>query len=213
LSRRNDAGGARRADWTTAACNGETHRRPLTPARPRAQARARATDDPRGDALVKILLPVDGSPQSLEAVHQAIRLVREGLRCSFVLANVQEPSSLYEMVVMHDPQALRRMAVEAGEHLLVDGDALLTAADIEHEMEVASGEPAHTLIDLIENYGCDAVVMGATGMGNSSASLGSVAHELLRHAPVPVMIVRPPERPEAGEAAEPDVPLGPETRP
>jgi hypothetical protein len=27
------------------------------------------------------------------------------------------------------------------------------------------------------------------------------------------MIVRPPERPEADEAAEPDVPLGPETRP
>jgi nucleotide-binding universal stress UspA family protein len=45
---------------------------------------------------VKILLPIDGSPLSLDAVHHAMRLVREGLRATFVLANVQEPSSLYE---------------------------------------------------------------------------------------------------------------------
>jgi nucleotide-binding universal stress UspA family protein len=164
------------------------------------------------ETFVKILLPIDGSPQSLEAVHQGVRLVREGLKATFVLANVQEPSSLYEMVVMHDPMALRRMAVEAGEHLLAEADGLLSRADIEHEMEVASGEPGHILIDLVENYGCDAVVMGATGMGNSSASLGSVAHELVRHAPVPVMIVRPPERAESSDAAETDVPMSPDTR-
>lgn len=169
---------------------------------------------------MKILVPVDGSPQSLEAVQHAIRLVRDGLKATFVLANVQEPSSLYEMVVMHDPQALRRMALEAGEHSLAEADALLTRADIEHETEIASGEPAHTLIDLIENYGCDVVIVGAHGMGNSSAAFGSVAQELLRHAPVPVMVVRPPargeapeERPEGAEATEPDLQEPPETRP
>jgi nucleotide-binding universal stress UspA family protein len=151
---------------------------------------------------MKILLPVDGSSSSLEAVHHAIRLVRDGLQADFVLANVQEPSSLYEMVVVHDPQALRRMATEAGTHALATADALLNDAGIDHEMEVATGEPAHTLIDLIENYRCDVVIMGAHGMGESSASFGAVAQELLRHAPVPVMIVRPGERMEAADAME-----------
>jgi len=146
---------------------------------------------------VKILLPVDGSPLSLEAVHHAIRLVRDGLQASFVLANVQEPSSLYEMAVVHDPQALRRMALEAGEHAVSEADALLTQADIEHETEVASGEPANTLIELIENYRCDVVIMGAHGMGEGSATFGAVAQALLRHSPVPVMIVRPSQRVEA----------------
>lgn len=151
---------------------------------------------------MKILLPVDGSSLALDAVHRAMHFVHEGLKASFVLANVQEPSSLYEMVVVHDPVALRRMSIEAGEHLLAEADHLLTQADIDHEMEVASGEPANTLIDLIDNYRCDAVIMGARGMGESSAAIGSVAHELLRHSPVPVMIVRPPPQPEAVDTAE-----------
>ena len=60
---------------------------------------------------MQILLPIDGSPLSLDAVHHALRLVREGLRAGFVLANVQEPSSLYEMVVVHDPVALAELVV------------------------------------------------------------------------------------------------------
>lgn len=155
---------------------------------------------------MKILLPIDGSPLSLDAVHHAMRLVREGLRATFVLANVQEPSSLYEMVVVHDPIALRRMSTEAGEHLLAEADRLLSQADIDHEMEVASGEPANILIDLIENYRCDAVIMGARGMGASSATIGSVAHELLRHAPVPVMIVRSAPPAEGAGGAAQDLP-------
>lgn len=151
---------------------------------------------------MKILLPIDGSPLALEAVHCGMRLVHEGLKASFVLANVQEPSSLYEMVVVHDPVALRRMSSEAGEHLLAEADRMLTQADIDHEVEVVSGEPANTLIDLIDNYRCDAVIMGARGMGQSSAAIGSVAHELLRHSPVPVMIVRMPPQPEMADTAE-----------
>ena len=98
------------------------------------------------------------------------------------------------------------LSTEAGEHLLAEADRLLTQADVDHEMEVASGEPANILIELIENYRCDAVIMGARGMGESSAAIGSVAHELLRHAPVPVMIVRHAPAPEAAEAVPLDVP-------
>ncbi len=150
---------------------------------------------------MKILVAVDGSPAALEAVRQALRMISEGLRASLVLANVQEPATLYEMLLAHDPDVIERVSAEAGMHLLEPARALARAAGVEHEIEVARGDPAHTLVDILENFGCDMAVMGARGMGTlRSALLGSVAHEVLHAAPVPVLVVKLPPPPEA----EPD---------
>jgi len=144
---------------------------------------------------MKILLPVDGSPTSLHAVRHALRLRAEGLDISFVLANVQPPPSLYEVVVVHDPQVLDDVRRGAGTDLLAPAEALLEAAGASWETEVAGGDPGHVLVDLIENYGCDAVVMG-TG--------GTVALAVVQHSPVPVTLV--PDPAEAVEPAEPGEP-------
>jgi nucleotide-binding universal stress UspA family protein len=133
---------------------------------------------------MKILLPVNGTPLSLRAVRFALRLRDEGLSCEFVLANVQTPASLYEVVVVHDPAVLDEVRRAAGADLLAGAEALLDAAGANWESEVAGGEPGHVLVDLVENYGCDAVIVGA----------GSVAAALVQHSPVPVTVVRdPPE--------------------
>ena len=140
---------------------------------------------------MKILLPLDGSEPALEAVRHALHLVREGLNAQFVLANVQEPTYLYEMVLARDAEVLERVSGSAGAHSLEAGEALLKAAGIDYEREIASGDPAHTLVDIIERYACDAVIMGARGMGRlRRAMLGSVSHEMLHAAPVPVTIVK-----------------------
>jgi len=149
---------------------------------------------------MKILLPVDGSPLSLEAVRHALRLRAEGLDANYVLANVQEPPSLYEVVVAHDAEVLSELRRAAGADLLAPAEALLEAAGASWESEVAGGEPGHVLVDLAENYGCDAVVMGV-GAGNP----GPVALALVAHSPVPVTLVREPPRAEA-PAAEGDEP-------
>ena len=140
---------------------------------------------------MKILLPVDGSSVSLEATRFVIRLARDGLQTSVVLANVQEPSSLYEMVVVQDPEALQRASAAAGVHTLEIARLLLVAAGVEVEREVASGDPAHTIVDIVERFGCDMVVMGASGTSSlRSALLGSVSNEVLHAAGVPVVIVK-----------------------
>jgi nucleotide-binding universal stress UspA family protein len=152
---------------------------------------------------MKILVAVDGSPAALEAVQHALRMLAQGLRASLVLANVQEPATLYEMLLAHDAEVIERVSAEAGLHLLAPARALVQAAGVEHELEVARGDPAHTLIDIVENFGCDMVVMGARGMGTlRSALLGSVSHEVLHAAPVPVLIVKPAPAPEAEGAAD-----------
>jgi nucleotide-binding universal stress UspA family protein len=147
--------------------------------------------------VMKILVPVDGSAASLQAVRQALQLIEGGLRASLVLANVQEPATLYEMLLAHDPEVIEQVSAKAGLHLLEPARALAHAAGVEHELEVAAGDPAHTLIDILENFGCDMVVMGARGMGTlRSAMLGSVSHEVLHAAAVPVLIVKQPPEPE-----------------
>ena len=140
---------------------------------------------------MKILLPVDGSEVSLNAVRFVIKLAMDGLQTSVVLANVQEPSSLYEMVVVQDPETLQRASAAAGVHTLEAARVLLVEAHIEVEREVASGEPAHTIVDIVERFGCDMVVMGASGTSSlRSALLGSVSNEVLHAAGVPVVSVK-----------------------
>ena len=150
---------------------------------------------------MKVLLPVDGSQASLDAVRFALRLAAEGLPLQCVLGNVQEPATLYEMVVAHDAEVLHEVSDAAGAHALAAAEALLRAAGIEFESEVASGDAGHRLVEMAERFGCDMVVMSARGMGSlREALLGSVSQSVLHASPAPVLIVRPPPGPEV----EPD---------
>jgi nucleotide-binding universal stress UspA family protein len=154
---------------------------------------------------MKMLVAVDGSAGALAAVQEALRLIGDGLRGSLVLANVQEPATLYEMLLAHDPDVIEDVAAKAGLHLLEPARQLVRASGqaVEVEIEVARGDPAHTLVDIVERFGCDLVVMGARGMGTlRSAMLGSVSHEVLHAAPVPVLIVKAPAEPPAEEAVD-----------
>ncbi len=150
---------------------------------------------------MKILLPVDGSTPALQAVAHALRLSAEGLSARLVLVNVQEPPSLYEVVVVHDAKAIESVRTGAGNDLLLDARAMLDAAGAEYEVEIATGDPASQLVEVLENHRCDAVILGARGAGKPDAGdLGSVASYLLRHSPVAVTVVRGTASDEARSA-------------
>jgi len=140
---------------------------------------------------MKILLAVDGSEGSLAAVHHALRLVRGGLKASFVLANVQEPASLYEVVVAHNAEVIEQVSAAAAAHSLAPAQALLRAAGLEFETEIGHGDPGHLLVEIVERCDCELVVIGARGMEPfDGGSLGPVASSVLQHANVPVMVVK-----------------------
>ncbi|MCW5654248.1 universal stress protein [Hydrogenophaga sp.] len=143
--------------------------------------------------MLKILIPVDGSEQALLAVHHALRLVGEGLRARFLVANVQASANLYELVVAHDPAVLQQVSDAAGRDLLRPAVALLSAAGQQVESVVASGDPAQLLAELLESHACDAVIMSARGGGLRAAVLGSVSQELVQRASVPVTLVKVPD--------------------
>jgi len=146
---------------------------------------------------MKLLLPVDGSDVSLKAVQVAMSLLQQGLDAQIVLANVQEPANLYEMMTAPDPEVLESVSQAAGTDILEPARAMLTMAGIPFESEVGGGDPAHTIVDIAERHGCDLIVMGARGVGAlRSALLGSVSNEVLHAARVPVMIVKADEEPD-----------------
>lgn len=141
---------------------------------------------------MKLLIPVDGSELSLDAVRFAVRVLLAGLRGEVVLANVQEPASLYELIVAHDTDVIDQVSADAGVHALQGARALLDAAEVDYECEVAKGDPAHTIVEISERFACDLIVMGARGTSAlRSAMLGSVSNEVLHASAVPVMIVKP----------------------
>jgi nucleotide-binding universal stress UspA family protein len=141
--------------------------------------------------MLKILIAVDGSELSLDAVRYALSLLQQGLRASLVLANVQESATLYEVVVAHDPVVLQEVSQEAGSHQLSAAQELVTAAGVAFECVVESGDPANMLLDIAEREECDAVFVGAKGHGNiRGALMGSVSQKMVQDCPVPVTVVK-----------------------
>lgn len=142
---------------------------------------------------MKILIPVDGSEASLCAVRHALRLRAEGLQCEFVLANVQEPTTVYEMLVVHDAARLEQVSESAGAHLMRGAEALFAHQGVPFTHEQASGDPGPMLIEIAERHGCEAIVMGAHGHGALRGALvGSVSQQVIERAAVPVTLVRVP---------------------
>lgn len=140
---------------------------------------------------MKILVPVDGSELALDAVRHALRLRQEGLDAAFLLATVQEPTYVYEMVLAPDADVLERLSGAVGSRALAGAEALFNAAGVPFEREIGSGEPAPTLIEMAERQGCDAIILGARGLGVlRSALLGSVSQGVLHGSKLPVTVVK-----------------------
>lgn len=140
---------------------------------------------------MKILIPLDGSELALDAVHHALRLLREGLKAGLVLATVQEPAGVYELLLIPDAEARASVNQAVGAQALERGALLCTAAGASFELDVRTGYAATMLIEIAEDHGCDAIIMGANGKGAlRSALLGSVSQAILHASTMPVTVVK-----------------------
>ena len=152
--------------------------------------------------MLRIMIAVDGSEPSLDAVRHGVKLVRQGLHASLVLAHVQQEASLFELATQ-DPDLIARASVAAGRHLMEPAVALVEAAGASYETEVGLGEPAPTLVDMAERNGCDMIVIGAWGQGGvRRALIGSVSREVARLSQVPVTIVKHPDPADLADAQD-----------
>ena len=76
----------------------------------------------------------------------------------------------------------------------------LHEAGIEADSAVPQGNPAHHIVEAAVNWGADLVVLGSRGR-TGRLSVGSVAHNVLLHAPCSVLVVRAASQPAEAPAA------------
>jgi nucleotide-binding universal stress UspA family protein len=131
--------------------------------------------------MIRTLLPIDGTPQALDAVRQALQLRAQGLDFTAVLLNVQEPPHLYEVVLAPDADVIEGASHAAGVHALLAAHALLDEAGVEHESLVVTGDVAQQVVEQADLLACDLIVLA----GRSQA----VTQAVERHSHVPVLLV------------------------
>jgi nucleotide-binding universal stress UspA family protein len=142
-----------------------------------------------------ILVAVDGSKESKLALADAIDLALES-NAKLTLVHV---SSAPPGIIRTTPAG----AAVAEELPAYHSKVLRTMVDlVPQELPVTTllldGNPAHEIVKAAKEYDHDLIVIGSRGRGRATAALlGSVSHEVLHEAPVPVLVVH--SRPESTE--------------
>jgi nucleotide-binding universal stress UspA family protein len=141
--------------------------------------------------MLKILVPVDGSPNALRAIDYLVTLAKSNaaLRCE--LLYVRQPFGVREHGYRTHEQ-LAAMDSGAAQQALQPAQAMLDAAGIPYAAVALEGDTGHTIVHHAMEAGCDGIVMGMRGMGFvlGPLSTGSVTAKVLHMAAMPVTLVK-----------------------
>lgn len=140
------------------------------------------------DTYRSILVALDGSAHSAEALEQAIAIaVRSG--AWMTLLHVIEPPHPPPIGGPYVAHLLTPEREEKAEALLERAAAQVPEGIPVHSL-IRRGYAAEEILRRLEAAGHDLVVMGSRGRGPVRALLlGSVSRAVLRHSPVPVLVV------------------------
>ncbi len=139
--------------------------------------------------LEKILVPVDFSDCSLDAVEYAV-VVAQQAKASLVLLHVLEPVS-YGLDFSFGDSKRRDQERESWTKRLDELTFSHRDSQVPMESRLRGGSPAESILDSAKTLPCDLIVMGTHGRRGISHSIsGSVAEAVLRKALCPVIAVR-----------------------
>lgn len=144
----------------------------------------------------KILVAIDGSPQSDKAAEEAVRLavgnqtqLKSRIFALLVLPN--SPTSTYTDFVPSAPMTETKKWNELRERIFYVVEKYATEHDIPLEMIVEYGDPADRIIALAKREEIDVIVIGSSGKGFIQRKIkGSVSHKVASNAACSVFIVR-----------------------
>ncbi|HEX7689322.1 MAG TPA: universal stress protein [Burkholderiaceae bacterium] len=145
----------------------------------------------------RILVPVDGSVPSRCGLREALGLAADG-RATVVLLHVAaEPALLMGAAGYVNYGELSDMLRRAGQEIVDDAAREAAKAGVPCETQVVdagAGAVSDAIVDQASRQRCQLIVMGTHGRrGVRRLTLGSDAELVVRHAPVPVLLVKAPE--------------------
>jgi nucleotide-binding universal stress UspA family protein len=141
------------------------------------------------DLPMTVLVPVDGSPASENAVRHVIGLRASGMALKVHLLNVQAPETPSEIgYETREGAAYRALAADNATRA---ARALLVAAGVDYESHVRIGGAAEAIVRFAREKRCHKIVIGTRRLGTfAGLVLGSVARRVLARAALPVTLVR-----------------------
>ena len=142
----------------------------------------------------RILVPLDGSPTSERALQEAIKLAdgKSKLRLIYVIEATYPLDAVAYTLIDH--AALQEAVRKTGERALAKAAEKVQRSGMTAETELLD-VPAERVSAVIDsdalNWKADLIVIGTHGRsGLNRLLLGSVAEEVVRGTPLPVLLVR-----------------------
>jgi nucleotide-binding universal stress UspA family protein len=141
----------------------------------------------------KILIAVDGSATSDSALEEAIKLAQR-LDSRIAIMHVLEDVLYWKEENYIDYAELQASIKASGEKMLAKAEMLAQQAGVAAEtklIEAVGGRVASIVVAEAERWQAELIVIGTHGRsGISRLLLGSVAENVVRSAPMPVLLIR-----------------------
>jgi nucleotide-binding universal stress UspA family protein len=142
--------------------------------------------------FTKILVPVDGSPNSHKGLKYAIDLAKRYGSSITLIHVVERPIYGYMAEAYVAAEDFDRIKNDS-EKLLLEKKDEVVREGIKVESMLTDGDPGNEILKASEGY--DLIVMGSRGMGLvKSLFVGSVSSKIVHQAKKPVLIIRPDEQ-------------------
>lgn len=142
-----------------------------------------------------VLVPVDGSPLSQEALRHALEKFPDAVIIAFHVVNIYEPG--YDVNDTSISELLRgagkwdEIERKAAEHLLSEAEGIAAEYDREIDTDSDIGDPQRLIPDYARENAIDHIVMGVHGRPEADRSLvGRVAEIVFFRSPASVTIIR-----------------------
>lgn len=140
-------------------------------------------------AFQKILITVDDDPLAAHAAEVGVGLARS-LNAEIALIHAMDPSLIYSPEAGAVVDEISQHAQQDAARIMADFRARLPSGTSALQF-IRQGRPGQEIVRAAKEWPADLIVIGSHGRrGISRAVLGSVAEEVMRHAPCPVLVVR-----------------------
>ena len=140
----------------------------------------------------RILVPIDGSENSLRALRHALYL-SSNLGSKLVIVHISEIHPVVyvqsQKIIDSINNTLTEEVKEIFKHVELEAQNYKTAV---YETVMLKGNPiASVIIEYADKNDIDIIVIGSRGRGKvKTAIAGSVAHDVFYHTKKPILIVR-----------------------
>ncbi|MDU4697054.1 MAG: universal stress protein [Paenibacillus sp.] len=140
----------------------------------------------------KIIAAYDGSKAANKALDKAIELCKATPGAKLEVLHVYDFPRFYVAEGFAPvPTSMNKDFYELAERTAEEAKSRLAAAGLEPNVTMDQGSPAETILEFAQKNGADLIVIGSRGLGGiREFVLGSVSHNVVQHARIPVLVVK-----------------------